>query len=97
MSHQCAAELQVAILSDRALSAFSSKRYDEALLYLDQCAQLQQERVDLMVLPGYCYLNLKMYDDAQRIFTAVAATGNRDGSRSLRNLMLAAHPQSSTY
>ena len=93
MSHQRAAELQVAILSDRALSAFSGKRYHETLLYLDQRAQLQQERVDLMVLRGYCYLNLKMYDDAERIFTAVAATGNRDGSRGLRDLMLAKHPQ----
>jgi len=97
MSHQRAAELQVAILSDRALSAFSAKRYHEALLYLDQRAQLQQERIDLMVLRGYCYLNLKMYDDAERIFTAVAATGNRDGSRGLRDLMLATHPQPGAY
>ncbi|NLS20198.1 cellulose synthase [Rhizobium sp. P40RR-XXII] len=97
MNHQRAAELQVAILSDRALSAFSSKRYHETLLYLDQRAQLQQERVDLMVLRGYCYLNLKMYDDAELIFTAVAATGNRDGSRGLRDLMLAKHPQPGGY
>lgn len=93
MNHQRAAELQVAILADRALSAFTGKRYQEALLYLDQRSQLQQERVDLMVLRGYSYLNLKMYDDAQRIFTAVAATGNRDGSRGLRDLRLALHPE----
>ncbi|MGG6894992.1 cellulose synthase [Rhizobium sp. BR 315] len=97
MSHQRAAELQVAILADRALSAFNGKRYHEALLYLDQRSQLQQERVDLMVLRGYSYLNLKMYDDAQRIFTAVAATGNRDGSRGLKDLMLATHPQPGEY
>ena len=97
MNHQRAAELQVAILSDRALSAFSGKRYHEALLYLDQRSQLQQERVDLMVLRGYCYLNLKMYDDAERIFTAVAVTGNRDGNRGLRDLRLATHPQPGGY
>nr|WP_037154024.1 cellulose synthase [Rhizobium freirei] len=97
MNHQRAAELQVAILADRALSAFNGKRYHEALLYLDQRSQLQQERVDLMVLRGYSYLNLKMYDDAQRIFTAVAATGNRDGSRGLKDLMLATHPQPGEY
>lgn len=97
MNHQRAAELQVAILSDRALSAFTGKRYQETLLYLDQRAQLQQERVDLMVLRGYCYLNLKMYDDAQRVFTAVAATGNRDGNRGLRDLRLATHPQPGSY
>ncbi|WP_184707078.1 cellulose synthase [Rhizobium lusitanum] len=97
MNHQRAAELQVAILADRALAAFNGKRYHETLLYLDQRSQLQQERTDLMVLRGYSYLNLKMYDDAQRIFTAVAATGNRDGSRGLRDLMLALHPQPGEY
>ncbi|WP_459460440.1 cellulose synthase [Rhizobium sp. No.120] len=97
MNHQRAAELQVAILADRALSAFEGKRYHETLLYLDQRAQLQQERVDLMVLRGYCYLNLKMYDDAERIFTAVAATGNRDGSRGLRDLQLTLHPPRGEY
>ncbi|TWB11491.1 MULTISPECIES: cellulose synthase [unclassified Rhizobium] len=97
MNHQRAAELQVAILADRALSAFEGKRYHETLLYLDQRAQLQQERVDLMVLRGYCYLNLKMYDDAERIFTAVAATGSRDGSRGLRDLQLTLHPPRGEY
>lgn len=97
MNHQRAAELQVAILADRALAAFEGKRYHETLLYLDQRAQLQQERVDLMVLRGYCYLNLKMYDDAERIFTAVAATGSRDGSRGLRDLQLTLHPPPGQY
>lgn len=50
-----------------------------------------------MVLRGHCYLNLKMYDDAERIFTAVAATGNRGGSRGLRDLMLAKHPPRGEY
>ncbi|WP_028752892.1 cellulose synthase [Rhizobium leucaenae] len=93
LSRQRAAELQVAILADRALTAFSAKRYQETLIYLDQRAQLQQERIDLMVLRGYCYLNLKMYDDAERIFTAVAATGNKDGNRGLNDLRLATHPR----
>ncbi|NTF57683.1 cellulose synthase [Agrobacterium rhizogenes] len=92
LSHQRAAELQVAILANRALSAFTAKRYQETLIYLDQRAQLQQERLDLMVLRGYCYLNLKMYDDAERIFTAVAATGSKDGNRGLTDLRLALHP-----
>ncbi|MFS8110103.1 cellulose synthase [Rhizobium jaguaris] len=95
LSRQRAAELQVAILADRALTAFAAKRYQETLIYLDQRAQLQQERVDLMVLRGYCYLNLKMYDDAGRVFNAVAATGNRDGNRGLIDLRLATHPDRS--
>ncbi|EJC78773.1 hypothetical protein Rleg4DRAFT_0342 [Rhizobium leguminosarum bv. trifolii WSM2297] len=91
-NRQRAAELQVAILADRALSAFDAGRYRETLIYLDQRAQLQQERIDLMVLRGYCYLNLKMYGDATRIFEAAAATGSRDAARGLADLRNATHP-----
>jgi hypothetical protein len=38
-----------------------------------------------------------MYDDAERIFTAIATTGNRDGNRGLRDLRLATHPQPGGY
>jgi hypothetical protein len=29
----------------------------------------------LMVLRGYCYINLKVHDDAERIFSTVASIG----------------------
>ncbi len=88
-----ASELQVAILADRALAAFQGGRYREALIFLDQRAQLQQERVDLMVLRGYSYMNLKMYGDATRIFEAAAATGNRDATRGLADVRSITHPE----
>ncbi len=88
-----ASELQVAILADRALAAFEGRRYREALIFLDQRAQLQQERVDLMVLRGYSYMNLKMYGDATRIFEAAAATGNRDATRGLADVRSITHPE----
>ncbi|KQV26921.1 cellulose synthase [Rhizobium sp. Root1203] len=91
-SRQRAAELQVAILSDRALAAFGAKRYRETLIYLDQRAQLQQERIDLMVLRGYCYMNLQMYGDAERVFNAAAATGSKDANRGLADVRRATHP-----
>jgi tetratricopeptide (TPR) repeat protein len=93
-NRQRAAELQVAILADRALSAFDAGRYRETLIYLDQRAQLQQERIDLMVLRGYCYLNLKMYGDATRIFeaAAAAAAGSRDAARGLADVRNVTHP-----
>ncbi|NNU45703.1 cellulose synthase [Rhizobium sp. WYCCWR 11279] len=91
-NRQRAAELQVAILADRALSAFDAGRYRETLIYLDQRAQLQQERIDLMVLRGYSYLNLKMYGDATRIFEAAAATGSRDAARGLADVRNVTHP-----
>jgi tetratricopeptide (TPR) repeat protein len=76
-----ARELQASILADRAVQAFQSDRYREALLYLDQRTQVQQEPVDLMVLRGYSYMNLNRPYDALRLFEAAAATGNRDASR----------------
>ncbi|WP_416068463.1 cellulose synthase [Rhizobium sp. ZK1] len=92
-SRDRASELQVAILADRALAAFEGHRYREALIYLDQRAQLQQERVDLMVLRGYSYMNLKMYGDATRVFEAAAATGNRDAARGLADVRSITHPE----
>lgn len=88
-----ASELQVAILADRALASFEGRRYRETLIYLDQRAQLQQERVDLMVLRGYSYMNLKMYGDATRVFEAAAATGNRDATRGLADIRSITHPE----
>ena len=78
-----ARELQASILADRAVQAFQSQHFREALLYLDQRMQVQQEPVDLMVLRGYSYMNLNRPHDALRIFEAAAATGNRDASRGL--------------
>jgi tetratricopeptide (TPR) repeat protein len=91
-NRQRAAELQVAILADRALSAYGAKRYRETLIFLDQRAQLKQETIDLMVLRGYCYLNLKMYGDATRVFEAAAATGSKDANRGLADVRNATHP-----
>jgi len=93
-TQQRAAELQVAILADRALAAFDAKRYREALIFLDQRAQLRQEPIDLMVLRGYAYLNMNMYGDAERIFNAAAATGSKDANRGLADLKAATHPDS---
>ncbi|TCU15402.1 cellulose synthase [Rhizobium sullae] len=94
-SRERAAELQVAILADRALAAYGAKRYRETLIYLDQRAQIKRETVDLMVLRGYCYLNLKMYGDAGRIFTAAAATGSKGANRGLADLRQATRPETS--
>ena len=77
------AELQVAILADRANAAFNSGRYREALVYLDQRSTLQPETTDLMVLRAYALMNLGRPNDALRIFELVAETGNRDAARGL--------------
>ncbi len=83
LARKRASELQVAILSNRATAAFDAGRYRDALLFLDQRAQLETERVDLMVMRGYAYLNMKRYGDAMQIFEAAAQTGNREALRGL--------------
>ncbi|WP_187772213.1 cellulose synthase [Agrobacterium sp. B1(2019)] len=83
MDRPRATELQVAILADRAVSAFGSKRYVETLLLLDQRARLADERTDLMVLRGYSYLAMRRYGEAAQIFESLTAIGNKDGIRGL--------------
>lgn len=80
------AELQLAILSDRAVSSFRAGRYREALVYLDQRAQLRAEPTDLMVMRGYAYKNLGMRVDALRLFEALGETGQRDAVRALAEI-----------
>lgn len=86
---QRAAELQTAILAERALGAFERGRYTEALIALEQRAQLAPERIDLMVLRGYAYLKMRRFEDARRVFEAAAGTGSRDGLRGLADLRAA--------
>ncbi len=83
------AELQIAILADRANAAFNSERYREALVYLDQRSTLQPETSDLLVLRAYALMKLGRPDDALRIFELVAETGNRAASRGLQEARIA--------
>ena len=79
-------ELKAALLSMQATSAFEHRRYNEALIALDERAQIVPERNDLLVLRGYAYFELKRYDDAERVFRAAAATGNKDARRGISNI-----------
>ena len=81
-----ASELQTSILAERALGAFERGRYVEALVALDQRAQIAPERVDLMVIRGYAYMKLNRLGDARRVFEAAAGTGNRDAIRGLADV-----------
>jgi tetratricopeptide (TPR) repeat protein len=81
-----AVELQSAILSDRAVAAFKASRYQEALIALDQRAQIVPEQTDLMSLRGYAYMNVGRKADALKIFEALANLGNKDGLRALADL-----------
>ncbi len=85
-----AVELQSSILSDRAVKSFKLGRYREALLALDQRARIVPEQTDLMSLRGYAYLNLGRRADAQRVFQALADTGNSAGQAGLATCSMTA-------
>lgn len=72
-----AGELGTAILTQRITSAYGAGRYRDALLDLDARAHVAPEQTDLLNLRGWCYYHLGRYKDAEQVFGAVAATGDR--------------------
>lgn len=90
-------ELRAALLASRATSASQNGRYVETLLALDERDSIVPEQTDLMVLRGYAYLGLSRFGDAERVFRAAAATGNRDAMRGLNDVWAARNPQSNPY
>ncbi|UIJ73144.1 cellulose synthase [Aurantimonas sp. HBX-1] len=76
-------ELDTAILSTQAIDSFAAKRPVETLIALDQRSRIAADRLDLMVLQGYAYLELGRIGDAEQVFSAAANAGSRDAARGL--------------
>ncbi|SEP68336.1 hypothetical protein SAMN05428969_0445 [Devosia sp. YR412] len=75
ISDRQAVELEIAILSEKAISAYNIGDYRRALDALDARARYAPERNDLLTLRAWSYYHIKRYRESQRIFEAVAATG----------------------
>lgn len=71
-------QLSADILAQRAQAAYNDERYVEAILALDERSRLAPEQQDLMMLRGWSYFHLRDLQSADRIFKALAATGNPD-------------------
>jgi len=82
-----ARELQLDLLSKRAVAAFEAGRYTETLLTLDERRQYAPEPFDLMELRGYAYLQMRRFDDALRVFETLAAAGQRSGQKGVATTM----------
>ncbi|MER0240139.1 cellulose synthase [Fulvimarina sp. MAC8] len=76
-------ELATSLLGAQAVESFESERPVETLQALNERSRIAPERIDLMILRGYAYLDLRRYSDAERVFAAVAAAGSREGARGL--------------
>lgn len=73
-------DVQIQILTQRALAANRDGRYTEALFFLDQRSRIAPLSKDLMLLQGYAYLNAGDRDSAHRIFTAINQVGGTGDS-----------------
>lgn len=71
-------ELETAILTLKATSAYGIGDYRLTLAVLDARSRYAPERNDLLTLRAWSYYHLKRYREAERIFEAVAATGYGD-------------------
>ena len=78
-----ATELEIAILTQKATSAYGIGDYQRALALLDARAGYAAERNDLLTLRAWSYFHLKRYRESERIFEAVAATGYGDAVEGL--------------
>jgi len=70
-----ASQVSLDILTQRIGAAFRAGNYAEALTALDARARITPETTDLMMMRGWSYYHLHRYDEAARLFEAVAATG----------------------
>ncbi|MCD1634175.1 hypothetical protein K7H91_10345 [Martelella mediterranea] len=83
LSRERQLNLQVDILSARAIAAYQGGHYQDTLLLLNQRNQLAPEETGLMVIKGYAYYNLGRYTDAHQVFSALAEMGNPKGMEGL--------------
>ncbi|PRX09671.1 UNVERIFIED_ORG: hypothetical protein BCL66_106172 [Martelella mediterranea] len=83
LSQERQLDIQVQILTSRAIAAYQGGHYQDTLLLLNQRSQLAPDETGLMVIRGYAYYNLGRYFDAQKVFEALAEMGNRDGMEGL--------------
>lgn len=76
-------ELSLAILTQRIRAAYNAGNYTEALIGLDARARIAPEQIDLMMLRGWSYYHLLRYEEAARLFEAVAASGHDEALSAL--------------
>lgn len=83
MTARRGADLQIQILTQRALAAYRAERFTETIIALQERAQYAPEETGLMMVRAWAYFRLRRYDDARRLFEAVARTGNTEGTRGI--------------
>jgi cellulose synthase operon protein C len=78
-----ALELEVSILTEKAIAAYNIGDYARAIDIMNWRSRYAAERNDLLTLRAWSYYHLKRYREAAQIFEAVAATGYGDAASGL--------------
>jgi hypothetical protein len=76
-------EVGLAILTQRIRAAYNASNYSDALIGLDARARIAPEQTDLMMLRGWSYYHLLRYEEAARLFDALAASGHDEALSAL--------------
>jgi cellulose synthase operon protein C len=76
-------QLRISILREKILQAYAAGRYRDTVNGLDTMSAMAPESVDLMTVRGWSYFHLQRYEEAQRVFEALAAAGHEGATRAL--------------
>jgi cellulose synthase operon protein C len=78
-----ASQISLAILVQRIQADYTSGNYADALIDLDARARLGPEPTYLMILRGWSYFHLQRYEEAERLFEALVASGHEEAVSAL--------------
>jgi cellulose synthase operon protein C len=76
-------QLRISILRERILQAYAAGRYRDTINGLDTMSAMAPESVDLMTARGWSYYHLQRYEEARRVFAALAAAGDEGAQRAV--------------
>jgi hypothetical protein len=76
-------QLRISILREKILQAYNAGRYRDTVNGLDTMSAMTPETVDLMTVRGWSYFHLQRYEEAHRVFAALAAAGNEGAQRAV--------------
>jgi cellulose synthase operon protein C len=76
-------EIGLEILTQRIRAAYNAGDYAGALNGLDARTRVAPEQIDLMMMRGWSYYHLTRYEEAARLFEAVAASGHDEALSAL--------------
>jgi cellulose synthase operon protein C len=76
-------QLRISILREKILQAYAAGRYRDTVNGLDTMSAMAPESVDLMTVRGWSYFHLQRYEEAHRVFAALAAAGDEGAQRAV--------------